>query len=422
MKLEIYSYKDRYYFKLGSFSSLSDYFLTPNVDPSYQQFWKAYRDAKNLSQTHGLVKTAYEDLQKSVVSDASADEMIATHYTNMFDIIRQRAKGQHDEPENREASYIEIKNIVTELLKLKEELEDKEQVNELRGLVDKFKDIVQKNYKDLLLKDIKEAKEAAAMPPPAPGMPEGMPEGGMPEGMLEMPMEVTASTISDEHFLSKDVCDEMFDEYGSRACKVMAKHHPHCKFDINGSKITISDSAPLLTLIINDNLNLENIIPAKGVECPMKSSRFYQRYWKPLVEEIGHIYLSDQDAILAAKKTSLPDVDAGEKKKVKAWDLSASEEVELTINFNNRDSWTIGDRQSIKTASSKFTEEDILSNQPARVKCIDRNLESIFGKYGEVVQVIPNKKYAEYDVNFGRKIVRLTEDQFELSNEIPVET
>jgi hypothetical protein len=63
---------------------------------------------------------------------------------------------------------------------------------------------------------------------------------------------------------------------------------------------------------------------------------------------------------------------------------------------------------------SRYTEEDFIRNAPARVQCVDPALNSIYGKFGEVVEIVPLETGLELDINFGRHIVRLTEAQIEI--------
>ena len=57
--------------------------------------------------------------------------------------------------------------------------------------------------------------------------------------------------------------------------------------------------------------------------------------------------------------------------------------------------------------------------QPTRVRCIDQRLD-LCGSVGEVVQIIPINSGVgfELDINFGRKIVRLSKGQVEIVNDI----
>ena len=79
------------------------------------------------------------------------------------------------------------------------------------------------------------------------------------------------------------------------------------------------------------------------------------------------------------------------------------------------DEYSISDAAKVeKIASvSKYTEQDYLNSV---VKCIDPKLESIFGRTGAVIQIIPYDDFIELDVKFGRGLgnVRLTEKQIEI--------
>ena len=428
MKLRIYSHNNRFCFAIDGFSSMHHYFLSPSVKSSYASAWEANRDARKLLGVHAEAmkekRYAFEDMSKPVVMDASADEMMTNHYKEIANILRQRSIGQEDEPDERKIMYEEIKAVVSEIMTVDDALEDEKQKSELKVILNQFRELVQDKYKDLLDKDKKEKEEAEA---PDPAMvpdglgPDGMPpDPMMPDGGIP-PMPLTASK-NDFPCIEKDVREEMMDEYGGYICKAVQKHHPNCIYKINGDIIDICDTTPILSVEVNENLNVDNIMPCGKLRevYPLKSARFYQRYWKPIVESVGHVLLKDEGVLLASAKISLPDMPNNNKDcNLTGWDVNEDKEVDITLSFVGDNLSWIFKKGLEKTAASKFTQEEILSNQPARVRCIDEQLSSIYGKYGEVVEIIPFDSHAEYDINFGRKIVRLTEDQFELSHELP---
>lgn len=423
MKLRVYSHNDQYYFSVGGFSSMHHFFLSPSVKSCYSSVWEAHRDARRLPAIHAEAmkdkRYAAEDLSKPVVMDTSADEMMTNHYKEIFKILHQRSMGQHDEPEARKISYEEIKMVVQEILAVREKLQDEHQKKEIMEIMGYFRNLVHEEYGDLLAKDQAKKKKEDAEEAEAPATP----DAHMPAAQPPAPqMPVTASKIEFPS-IEIDVRNEMLEEYGSRICSVVHRHHPNCIYKINNDDIEVHDGKKILIISVNDNLNVTSIEPCGDLRdvFPCKSSHFYQRYWKPIFESVGHILLEDEGVLLAAAKISLPDKPSAEAKNcsLSGWDINADKNVTLDLSFVNDGKAWVFKRGVEKTAQSKFTQEDILKNQPARVHCTDKKLASIYDKYGEIVAVIPFETHAEYDINFGRKIVRLTEDQFELSDQIP---
>jgi hypothetical protein len=106
---------------------------------------------------------------------------------------------------------------------------------------------------------------------------------------------------------------------------------------------------------------------------------------------------------------------------VPCWNQGRNSKDKISIKFISDKSmpkWVF--RKTVeaqKAAPSKYTEQDYFSGKRVVVKCIDEKVKTLFGKTGEVIQVVPFPQGVELDINFGRHIVRLTEKQIEILSE-----
>ena len=170
---------------------------------------------------------------------------------------------------------------------------------------------------------------------------------------------------------------------------------------------------------VNDNLSVESIIPVGELykNYPLHSIAFYQKYWKPITESLGHFYASNSNLLLKIDSTTLPDASKlNESYPIEGWDVKAKKDSNINISFEGeKPTWILKQAKNIKLAQqeSKYTEQDYMNSI---VKCIDPNLKSIYGRSGAVIQVLPTENMVEIDVDFGRglDVVRLTEKQIEI--------
>ena len=463
MKLQLYSVDDRYSFAVGKFSSVHHYVLCPNINPTYQYAWEAYRDAhkmfrKQYFHIEALQKTAADDLAvtdlASEIHEVSAEEMIVDHFTKIFELTVERTKAFKDE-KDKELAYGELKAAVTGLLQVQENLEVDSDKIKLDDVLKKFRELAQSKFSKLLSKD-KAEMEKKENEPDVPPVPEGMPVEppmtepmGDPMGEGALPMTPVANVGQIDAIMRYGMCNindirtEVLDEYAERICKCIEKTHPDaiCKIDYDDGTFKISQAkgGTLLKVTVNKDLHLQDIEPASELSnaFPLHSLEFYQKYWKPIVENVGHCLSRDLGMIICPAKSSLPDIPNSfpTTVKVMGWSVKDKDEKPFEMYFGGEDpTWRIKKftkteetKDDVVTAKrkvrpSKYTEEDFIQGQPRRVQCIDPNLKSILGKVGEVEQVIPLKDHIEVDVNFGRLTVRLTENQIELIDEVPTNT
>lgn len=448
MKLQIYSVNNRYVFRVGKFSSSCHFFLCPDIKPTYKYAWEAYRDAHRLYNYHyihidALQKLSADDLAVSDLAsethETSAEQMIVDHYSKIFEIMVNRTKSFKND-KDKELVYGEVKAIVSGILKVKESLEKEDDKSKIDKILDDFRDLVKEKFPSLLAKDKAKMESEKDKPQEVPtDIPnqssnpqeeQGIPN---PQGLPMMPSAKVDAIMRYSSHTIHDIKHEILDEYAERICKFMEKHHPDaiCKIDYEDGMIKIArdGGGSLLRVHVDDNLNVQDIEPDGELNdaFPLQSIEFYQKYWKPIVEKIGHCLSRDLGIIICPAKSSLPDIPNSfpNSVQVMGWNVKERSERPFELYFGGeKPTWILRKVDFVKEATrkirpSKYTEEDFIHGQPRRVQCIDPNLKSIQGKIGEVVQVIPLQDHIELDVNFGRLVVRLTESQIELIDEIP---
>lgn len=443
MKLQVLKINDRYAFAVGNFFSPTHFFLCSGIKSSYKYAWEAYRDAKwlfnkNYSHIEALQKTASDDLivsDMASTSETSAEDMLMGHYSKILDIMMERCKSFKDK-QDKEIAYGEVKSIVSGILKVKENMEKDEDKKKLDGVLDKFRKLVREKFSQLLAKDKAEMEKnknaddaipVASEPPAPPGTPETMEQS---ESSLPiMPTAQVDSIIKYACVMEEDVQTVLAKEYSERICHAIEKKHPDaiCKIDSGNRiiKVVGSNDNPLIRITINDNMHVSNIEPEGDLAkaFPLHSVEFYQKYWKPIVEKLGHYMIRDMGLLVCPSKSSLPDIPSSmpESIQLMGWSIDDKKEKAFDISFSGeKPSWMFkGNKNVVKEAKrtirpSKYTEDDFIKGQPRRVQCIDPNLKSILGKIGEVKKVIPLVDHLELEIDFGRLLVRLTENQIEL--------
>ncbi|MFA7219120.1 MAG: hypothetical protein WC119_01150 [Synergistaceae bacterium] len=424
MKLRLYNINNKYAFSLDGFSSLHHYGLIPEVKPFYPYAWQALIEAKRIANDKPyhvrMLQATVEDLSKPVESDTPAEELLINHYEHMLREMSKNVVGIDDNSEEeKKITYMMVKSQVEDLLHVKEELGEKYEVR-INKLVDGYRKIVDRHFRDYLNIDRKEKEKASA--PSIPNMPQVPLEPGQPSE------ENLTMASSKRCVLNEEEIHELLEHYAIKACEAVSRHHPDIipKVDPQNrfaTLIGLDKGKAILKIYVNESCNINNIVSDRDLAemFPSNSPKFYQRYWKPIVESIGHFFLDELDALIIPEMSALPDMPNGDGSfDMRGWNPYEIEEVPINLSFKKEcPAWVIASGEKMNRMAGKYTEEDFLRNQPTRVRCIDENLD-LFGKIGEVVQIVPINEALgfEVDVNFGRKIVRLTQDQLEILNGI----
>ncbi len=390
-------------------------------------------------------KIAVEDLTKPLILDVSAEEMFEERYAKYLRDLELKAKGSVDDPKEAEKVYREIKMVLGELEKMRDGLKDKKAVDNFRlkfeGILKKYfgrkyakekAEEREKEGKDKEGQDETSENQLVAQPPPS--MSSGPSTSTISPSALNKVyfkkiMSFTNPQLyTPEQILDEDTKKEILENYAQNAVGAVNHKHKSLKYilDIPNSEIKITDSDMVIIKIkTNEHLNVTNVIPV-GMLCriyPYHSVEFYQKYWKPIVESIGHFCIGNPPILLAVNKTTLPDVpkNCNASYVLNSWNTAKREKEKIALSFKGeRPIWIFEkapeSEDTIKLAqqsTSKYVETDYLN---AIVKCIDPSLKSLLNRTGAAIQVIPSTDIIEIDVDFGRGlgIVRLTEKQIEI--------
>ncbi len=398
------------------FNSFKHYLLVPFLDAEYKYAWEAQRDANKLFKKHfHHLIYAREDLTKPMITDISAEEMLVNHYKEIYDGLEIKTHGLKGAPkEERDKVYQEAKMVKDELKIIYKQLENIGDKKKIGNILMRCKDLIKKYFRVEEKEDKKKESLMPSAPPPPGGAPEGMPP-------------VMASLIDPEaqstKFVNNETKEELLECYGEKICRAVEDKHTGAHYIMSKNKdvLTIYNehNNPIIRVGINDKLHVNNILPLGDIHktFPYYSVRFYQKYWKPIVDELGHFYFEDAAILILPSLASLPDVPKNSGTGIlKGWDVKEKKMRQIEISFKGSNpSWFLNEVRINKVAenTSKYTEQEYINSI---VKCIDPKLKSIFGRTGAVIQIIPYDDFIEVDVDFGRGIgiIRLTEKQLDI--------
>lgn len=343
-----------------------------------------------------------DDFEKPINTDASAEQMVANRYMNLLGEVQERAEGATT-GEERKVSYEEIKGIIKELKTVKSQIEDHGEKRNILNVMLQFKKLIKKYFRMEAAKDKEENPEESDAPKG-----EDLPPIPIPNQQPAIPPPPQAPPV----MASSSIEQKVAEEYANKICVAISNKHKNTRYAISYPNITVfdSESKPLLIASIDDQLNVNSIVPCHKLSgmYPLHSVGFYQKYFKPIVEALGHFSIGKK---ILSVKGDLPDSLHKEGScSVDAWDTEKKAQTKIAIAFKGeKPIWFFEEAQAV----SKYNKEDYLN---AIVKCTAGNLKSIFGRTGTVIEVIPRTDFIEIDVDFGRGvgIVRLTEQQIEI--------
>jgi hypothetical protein len=429
--------------------------LSPNVKSSYNYAWEACRDGRAFAEKNPLMRIAYDaasgyaegDLDftdATSIKELSEAEFIQMNYLGILKTLSAKTKGSKGDERN--LLHESLTSFIYEIGLLYEKNEKegkKEEAAVLADLMNRYKRVLSKEFNGQMA-DIDLQQLQGALNPQEG---EGDMGGGLPGMASSEKRIVTAHGEVLEKFLDAHVAKEVVEDYACAACQAL-QDYSQTTYDLETGKdnyfINIyevsGEKNHILTIRVNRHLNVDNIIPVGEVSkiFPFHSYMFYQKYWKPIVESIGHFYIDDFDIIIIPKVCNLPD--APRKDELYSLDCWCAKDQILDaveISFKGDPMIWLFERNYIKTiegdpikkeATSRYTEQDYAGSI---VQCVDKSQPSLFGEMGEVIQVIPEdvieidvrfmnlantdkmqvSKEERPDVDIDGLVVRLTEDQ-----------
>lgn len=361
--------------------SSADNEILPFVSGDYPLAIDAYKDALKLAgKKYHLEKFAQEELDAPLdipIVDVSAEEMMVNHYRELLSSMEQKAAGEKPGTDTYDVVLKEIEAIE----------------QELKGVINAMGD---------------EAKEDRAK---IVSLLKGF-------GRLKTKYFPHTRKSQKTASLNRNEKIEILEDYAERACRALSNRHSDLIPVVDLGEysviklVPLTEKIPVIVLRVNKKLQLDNIIPKGSVSktFPCHTGRFYQVYWKPIAEAIGHFDLSDCNVCLNTRE--LPDIIEDRLSiPLNGWNYS-SEGREDSINLCTNG----GDDLWLFNPSKKCMASD--QSQSHIVKCIDPALKSIYGRTGIVISDFSVGDNTEIDVDFGRglDIVRLTPSQIEIVN------
>ena len=436
-----------YAFSVNNFQSMKHYFLSPGIKPLYRYAWEAYRHAIHIAKKrpyHTIMSS--EEQNELTYEDISAETQIISHYRDVLDMLSDRADGFRDKgakgkgEQEREIVYEEIKAVVGELLNLKEEVDPGEDKVEIEDIIDDFREVVNDHFSDLLAKDVKEKEEEVeegeelGQVPGMPEMPDAglLPPVGMQSGSIEAPLAgrklnvILRAAAKGEKSLDPELLEDILEHYswciGSAVCRINSDYI--CRINKTDKFISVtSGHNEQLRILVGNDLFVHDIMPRGSLSkiYSYDSTEFYTKYWKPIVEAVGHVKFDDFGCLLIPSTDELPDVpiDTPETFVFSAVDPEKGQTA-MQISFSGSPpTWLIEkSTEPIKTEHVKhaYTELDFVGNgNGVMVICTEPSLG--IKEIGHVEQIIPTEQGNQIDVNFGNHIVRLHESKLEILGE-----
>jgi hypothetical protein len=337
------------------------------------------------------------------------------------------SKGQGKTRKDRDMAYKKVKVVVDEIKRAEQKVEEKKEKSKLKQTHNLFRQLMIKHFPDKIIEERKQQEQAAKQPPPSPA---AAPSPSAAQPSIPILASKIAALIDpksnrEQELIDLEVRQDLLADYAERICECLRHKHNGCYYQINYPrlneiKIYDTNDEVMLKIGINDFLSIDNVIPVGKLYqiCPFHTVEFYQKYWKPVVESVGHFCINNPPVLIVVGENTLPDVmrETVEQPTIlEGWNSAKSRKEPVEICFKGEHLiWVIKISDTQKTASNDKEIQRYSQNVLKRVKCIDNKLESINGKEGVIIQSIPivNPDFEEIDVDFGKiGIVRLTTRQ-----------
>ena len=338
---------DKYAFSIQDKECLTSDFLSKHIIPIkslYSNAWEAYQHATKLTTDWNFHLRTIAQSAMEVATEETLVDHYETTYKNIVEEVRG-ALGSKDEEEN---VYNVVKIIIAELSavidKWPEERSNTRDFLVLKRLLAKFNLLKHKYFPNKVAAE--EQREANR------------------KCIKRFALVGLQQSISD-----KTLKEEVLEDYAEKICLALQPHHKDIIFKINPEEGEIiickaeKDTPVILKARVNDNFLIDSIVPYCDVYriYPLHSVEFYQKYWKPIVEEVGHFYIQDVGVLIVPSKTPLPNIpkEYPLEVKLKGWNTKErkSQEVALSFKKGSDSSLCIFDGVKIKKIASSERQE-----------------------------------------------------------------
>ena len=370
---------------LSCFGSLDDFFLVKGLPSSYESFGEAHAFAMRLiDKVPSAIFAKKAVYYKRLAKEEEPEEITIDHFYEQVALLHNRLSSILSEPDVSSellGSFIEEAKAVKDSVKsIQDQITTKDNDKEINDILHKLNKIIEKAEEENKNVDVgQDIKEA--------------------------------SIKKDKPAWAKDII-RAFTEAALRA---VSCPHPEAYIksiymdnDTGGFDGIIAEGDDDIVVVkFNDNYLFTGAVPSSTIikDTPYHSSSFYTKYLEPIVSSIGHIYIQEHDVV------AMP---SGKRFHMHGFVTSDCKPVSIFVS--NTGTWNIqcGDN-TIKTASSKFTEQDL---PHAEVKCTRKDLPTYYERTGEVIKVTPRADYVDVTVDFRRGLghVTLKDSDIEIVN------
>ena len=129
------------------FSLENKHHIIPFLKSSYKYAWQALRDANCLITKYSyhlnfFNKESRYDLEKPIIAEVSAEEMLLDHYSSLYASLEKRIKFDKDEDDKK---ILEM--TIQEITQIESQITDKKDKKKITKLLNSFKNLCRKNFK-----------------------------------------------------------------------------------------------------------------------------------------------------------------------------------------------------------------------------------------------------------------------------------
>lgn len=405
MNLHILKNKNnKYSFAISGLHDAPKSGLFPSLFQSYDLACQAeFIGRKYLKVANTILKFAQSEDSSGAESDSESGtdtpiedtdsntfgNIITDHYFRMLESLNDRYNGIKEDLEARKDIYSELKLITQNLLQIRSSLQEKEEIEQVKKIISHYSQFAKEKFQDLLNEDLKTKKSS-----------------------FEKFKTVIANKI--ENFPFECFKDELLEDMAVEACLSIQNYRKDAVYILDkvNKKITIASSEnPIkyLSISLDENYKINNVISLDPF-CNNNDFSFYQNYLKPLNSKFNNISIAGKN-FQGINLPELPNESKGEH--------LICDDCEVSINFDCvKNKWASSLKwiKASEVMPTSFKEEDFINAK--LIKCIDPELDSIYNQTGTLIQVVPMIDHIELDVDFGHQVIRLSENQIKIINEI----
>jgi len=378
-------------------------------EKNYPTFREAHSHASIIAEEHKNFplgkKAAFYTKAQSEFSSSPEDAVMETleSQPDVLDGLLMQIKGakDHEKLDKLDALIKSIDQVIKGAKSVKNELHSDSKIDRVDEILGKLKVIQKATHK--VRDEIAPTKPEEPAAPGATGEPpQNTPQS--PQDVQPHPQTALSPFASKKSLPFAKDCLKAFGEASAQA--IEASHNESylksIEKDASGDYIVTiaSPEKELCVLNFNSDLLLNGIYPSDAIskQSSYHSLDFYERYWEPIVNAVGHFFMN---GIVMS-----PHHAQSSRRKISGWNLNKKKSTVVNLTLPNKSS-------NHKTWMLKQAEE---SNpwENAQVRCL-KKLPTYYQRTGNVQSVIPRGSYLDINVDFGRGlgVVTMTDSDLE---------